>query len=191
LIKLEAIEGFNYTEYQDPTDIIYSVNNETGTKCYDALNKETDCMVLGYPNKQHPFTLEELQQFFPNLDHVSEIEIYEHAKVNGAVYHSTLYDWAKHRQSKFVEIYLPNLDSNLTCRPTDDPRSFISRIEGFFLYQQYGYACVQFLPEIGTHAIGKYRMNGQNVENEKHVISLTEIRRKGHLVSINSVQHMP
>jgi hypothetical protein len=56
------------------------------------------------------------------------------------------------------------------------------------LYEQYGYAYIHFLPDIGTHAIGKYHMIGQNVEKEKHVIPLTAIRRKGHLISINSVQ---
>jgi hypothetical protein len=89
-------------------------------------------MVLGYPKKQHLFTLEELQPFFPMLDQLSEIKVYERAEVNGAVYHSMLYDRAKHHQSKFVEICMPNLDSNSAYRLTDDPRSFIGRIEAFF-----------------------------------------------------------
>lgn len=183
--SLEAIEGFNFTKYKDPTDIIYTINNEKGKKCYDTRNRNADCMVLGFPSDNHSFTLDRLLQFFPDIKNLEEIKVYKRVKINGAVFHSSLYDRAIRRQSKFVEVYLPN---ERQIRSAKDPRSFIARIEAFFYYRCYGFAYVCLLEDIGTHSVGNFRMVSQKLNDSFHVIALTQIRRKGHLVSVNAVE---
>jgi hypothetical protein len=181
---LEAIEGYNSTEYKDPTDIIYTANNEKGKKCFDTLDVDAECMVLGFPSKKHSFTISQLQQFFPKITTIDEICVYERAKINGAVYHSSLYHHAVRRQSIYVELCLPNENE---IRSTNDPRIYIAIIDAFIYYKQYGYAIVRILDDIGTHTVGKFHMVSQEVQDTPHVVSLTQIRRKGHLISVNKV----
>lgn len=185
--SLEAIESFNNTKLKNPTDIIYSVNNEKGITCRDQLDRKAICMMLGKPNVTHSFSLHTLQSFFSSsVTNISDVSVFKRAKINGAVYHSLMYSRAIRRQSVFVEVWLPN-DKRLDAPNGIDSRSHIAVVEAYFMYKQYGYACIRMIDDIGIHSLGNFRMISQHTNSNLHMVALTQIRRKGHLVSVNAV----
>jgi hypothetical protein len=184
---VEAFEGFNNTPLIDPSTLLAGKTVARGTKCEDCLDAQVECAVFGKPITHTREIIIWLQKLFPKVQNFENINVYNRARIGGPTFHSTLYQRPKHRQSTNVEIELPDTKTKKSHHLIPQ-FSQIAQVTGFFVHKGIGYASVRIFKDIGIHADGKYRMVNVEPEPEELIIALTQIRRKGVLITVPSVK---
>ncbi len=92
-----------------------------------------------------------------------------------------MYSRPLRRQSKYVELYFVN-PRNTPAKV--NPHTAIAEIEGFLMYSGHGYAVVKYIPDIGRHKEGRYRMINLESDTNLNIVALSQICRKGHMVTV-------